>query len=472
MLGVMLNPTGDFSAQLRALKKKVDNFASRILSPRLNSKDIRTFHRSIYMSSMRYVLAALAVDEEELSSVQSRVLRSLLQQMGIQSTIPTSIRHGPLEMGGLDLYDLRTEVGIEAVKFFRNAIYSDSENGNMLRLNLQYSQLESGVGELLLENPNLHLPYLAPTWILSLRHFLFCHNMTITITDAYSIPRLKSSTDEYIMQSTHLSRYSISQQRDINLVRMYLQVDTLADMTDPSDPKAICTEYLDVTRPPSSPRDSRWPRQHAPTKPQQRLWKGYIKSSFLRYVPFWKTQPLPTRHSSPSEAPTEVHPTPHASLFEYIKSLPLSYRRLLLDGLEQVASDQEIGKAFRTKSRIFIASDGGLYKTWGTHGWIIFTGKQVLFKCAGPLDGPFDASVSTRCEIAGCASSLLLLVSLSRFWGLRHRSIFRWSNRPSVASIGSAGEASRLLQCHLTLISYHSFKQCYEIYVGSSHQCG
>ena len=32
-----------------------------------------------------------------------------------------------------------------------------------------------------------------------------------------------------------------------------------------------------------------------------------------------------------------------ASLFEYIKSLPLSYRRLL-DGLEQVASDQEIGK--------------------------------------------------------------------------------------------------------------------------------
>ena len=82
------------------------------------------------------------------------------------------------------------------------------------------------------------------------------------------------------------------------------------------------------------------------------------------------------------------------SVFEYIKSLPLSYRRLL-DRLEQVASDQEIGKAFRTKSRILIASDGGLYKTWGTHGWIISTGKQVLFKCAGPVDVPFDASSST-----------------------------------------------------------------------------
>ena len=82
---------------------------------------------------MRYGLSALAVDEEELSSVQSRVIRSMLQQMGIQSTIPTSIRHGPVEMGGPNLYDLRTKAGIEAVKFFRNAIYSDSENGNMHR---------------------------------------------------------------------------------------------------------------------------------------------------------------------------------------------------------------------------------------------------------------------------------------------------------------------------------------------------
>lgn len=58
-----------------------------------------------------------------------------------------SIRHGPKEFGGLDLCDLRTdEVGIEAVKFFRDSLYSDSENGKLLRLNLEYSQLEAGIG--------------------------------------------------------------------------------------------------------------------------------------------------------------------------------------------------------------------------------------------------------------------------------------------------------------------------------------
>ena len=56
----------------------------------------------------------------------------MLQKMHVQSTIPTSIRHGPLELGGLALYDLRTEAGIEAIKFFRNAVYSNTECGKLL----------------------------------------------------------------------------------------------------------------------------------------------------------------------------------------------------------------------------------------------------------------------------------------------------------------------------------------------------
>ena len=69
MLGVLLNPLGNFSAHIAFMKKKADTFASRLLSPRLKAHNIRTFHRSIYTPSMRYGLAALAVDEEVLSSV-------------------------------------------------------------------------------------------------------------------------------------------------------------------------------------------------------------------------------------------------------------------------------------------------------------------------------------------------------------------------------------------------------------------
>ena len=100
----------------------------------------------------------------------------------------------------MELYDLCIEVlGIESIKFVRDAIYSNSENGKMIRLNMQYSQLEAGIDEPLLENPDVHIAYLTtPTWILSLRQFLSWHNMTIKVSDSFQIP-LTGPKDEYIM---------------------------------------------------------------------------------------------------------------------------------------------------------------------------------------------------------------------------------------------------------------------------------
>ena len=67
----------------------------------------------MYEPAMRYSLPTLAVDEEELDHVQTKVLSIMLQKLGVSSKIPTAIRHGPIDMGGIALMDLRTEVGIE-----------------------------------------------------------------------------------------------------------------------------------------------------------------------------------------------------------------------------------------------------------------------------------------------------------------------------------------------------------------------
>ena len=140
MLGVLLNPMGDFSAHIDTLKKKADEYARRIMSPRLTATDIAIFHQSIYIPSMRYSLAAIAADEEALAPVQTKIIQTILQKLHISSTILTSLRHGPIELGGLGLYDLRTEADVKALKFLRNLLYSDSEAGNLIRLNIQYSQ--------------------------------------------------------------------------------------------------------------------------------------------------------------------------------------------------------------------------------------------------------------------------------------------------------------------------------------------
>lgn len=422
MLGVYLNPMGDFSEHLQALRKKADDFSRRILSPRLTEADVEIFHRSIYIPSMRYSLAAIAADEESLAFVQTKVVKSILQKLHISSTIPTSLRHGPIELGGLGLYDLRTEVGIEAIKFLRNSLYGDSEAGNLIRLNLQYSQREAGVGFHLLEHPKEYISYLTPSWILSIRQFLANNNMSITVSDIQK-DSLQGPTDEYIMNAFHLQRYSAGQQRDLNLVRIWLQVSTLADLADPERSNRILPSYLDGRRPANFVLSPTWPRQSQPTKAQSRLWKRFITSSYLRYIPYWNTIPV-SQISRQTQAPPPANQL--SDYTEYISTYLSRTEKRLLDGLEQIASDVKIWRAFRSKSRLHLASDGGLGDNVATHGWVLSTGKEILYQCSGPVDGPLDTTSSTRSELGGCASSLLFLSSLSEFWGIRHRCSFRW----------------------------------------------
>jgi hypothetical protein len=225
------------------------------------------------------------------------------------------------------------------------------------------------------------------------------------------------------MNAVHLQRYSASQQRDLNLVRIWLQVSTLADLADPERNNRILLCYLDAKRPAHFVLSSTWPRQSHPTKTQIRLWKRFITSSYLRYIPYWKITPVSTP-PRPKHSPPPINQLSDYS--EYLSTYLSRTERRLLDGLEKIASDVQIWRAFRSKSRLHLASDGGLGDNAATHGWILSTGKEILYQCSGPVDGPFDTTSSTRSELGGCASSLLFLSSLSEFWGIRHRCSFRW----------------------------------------------
>ena len=229
ILGVYLFPNGDFSKQIQVLRDKAGAFAILLKSPRLSPTDIRIFHKTMYGPAMKYPLSAMAVDEEELNCIQTSVIPAMLQKLGINRNLPTAIRHGPTEFGGMALLDLRTELGIETIKYLRNAVYAQSATGLLIILTLKHLQQEAGIGEHLLECPDIHIPYLTPTWITSIRQYMSNHNLTMTITDV-SAPQLNRAGDSFIMTASHLARYTAIQQKDINLVRMYLQATFLSDL--------------------------------------------------------------------------------------------------------------------------------------------------------------------------------------------------------------------------------------------------
>ncbi|KAI2506762.1 hypothetical protein MHU86_7657 [Fragilaria crotonensis] len=374
---------------------------------------------------MKYSLPALAVDEEELGKIQTKIIPTIVQRLGLSSKLPTAIRHGPISMGGLGLMDLRTECGIEMLKTFRHAVHRNTEVGKLFILQVQTSQLESGIPNPILEEPNRPIPYLTPNWVLSMRQFMSNHNITITLTNS-NAPTLNSPRDKFIMSLEALSAYTTAQQRDINLVRMYLQVCTLSDMTDPQNPHHITQWAIQANRPEGFESQSCWPRQSDPSATQRRLWRRYITSQFLRYGRLWKRPPRATLKELNSDCKRDESEYSTEGIATLIKRLPHGKRRLL-SHIQQTVTDDTLWKALREKQSITVASDGGLKGNKGTFGWQVRSSSdEVLAEGAGPVDGPFDVANSTRCELGGYASALLFLSLLHRAWGCRHRCKLRW----------------------------------------------
>jgi hypothetical protein len=270
-------------------------------------------------------------------------------------------------MGGLALPDLRTEMGISQLKLMRNAIWSGTEVGKMLILSLKYSQIEAGIKEPLLEKPGIPVNYLTSTWTMSVRQFLFQHNLTITLTDQLLI-RFQGPFDACIMQPQYLMRYTPQQKTDINLVRLYLQVMTLSDVSDPTG-KYITEWALKGTRKHLTQVRRNWPHQEKPTIHQIKIWNQYITSNFIRFGRTWKQKLGTIRPNTWKEFNRFQHtktqrqshlPIQYKSIRHYLHSLPNWHKRLLANYIQKTP-DKVVWKCFRSKQRtIEIISDGGL----------------------------------------------------------------------------------------------------------------
>lgn len=183
----------------------------------------------MYTPAITYPLPAIAADEEDLHCIQTQILPEILNHMGYPRTLPREVRHGRKAMGGVALINIRTEYGILVLQSFRDALFAGGEVGEIMTMSLQYSQLECGMPDALLENPSHFYSYLTPTWVLSMRQFLYQHGITVTCTDLLELEVCRKR-DSFLME--HVGSYPVQHQYDINLVRQYLDVTLVSDIVN------------------------------------------------------------------------------------------------------------------------------------------------------------------------------------------------------------------------------------------------
>lgn len=126
---------------------------------------------------MSYVLPCIAADEEELNIIQTKLLLvALPPEDGILQLNSSVTLYGPINVSGMGLIDLQTEMGILQLKTIRNAIYTNSEVGKMIVISIKYAQMEASIQEHILKQPSINIPYLTATWSTS-----FCNSYLNTI---------------------------------------------------------------------------------------------------------------------------------------------------------------------------------------------------------------------------------------------------------------------------------------------------
>ena len=82
MLGVHLCPTGDFTTHLDYLQEKADTFALCLSNSRITPAEMETFLQTTYAPSMLYSLPTMAVNETQLSRVQTKIIATALRGRG------------------------------------------------------------------------------------------------------------------------------------------------------------------------------------------------------------------------------------------------------------------------------------------------------------------------------------------------------------------------------------------------------
>jgi hypothetical protein len=127
---------------------------------------------SVFFLQMKYTLPISHHSSTSLRRLQSPAVRETLLKLGFSRNTPLAVVYGAVDFGGIAFRDLAIEQGIEQLCLIIRHIRSNTEQGRLLTITLQWWQLLAGVSEPLWENPNLPVTYLEPNWLTSVRSFL------------------------------------------------------------------------------------------------------------------------------------------------------------------------------------------------------------------------------------------------------------------------------------------------------------
>ena len=214
---------------------------------------------------------------EQCNEYMKLTRQTFLPRLGWNRHAPLVVIHGPTLLGGNDRVHVETEQLIQHIKFFMGYMRQDTPNGRLYRILLEVYQLIMGVGFHILENTSKDLPHSEPNMIEYIRRQAQSLNITFKITGAWKPPLVREG-DRNIMEDMIALHLRPEYLRMMNNCRLYLQIVTLADITDPTGAKIEEWAWNGIRERSST---LSWPRQERPSEKVWIWWRRHIRRLYI-----------------------------------------------------------------------------------------------------------------------------------------------------------------------------------------------
>lgn len=155
----------------------------------------------------QYPLTSTYVTKMDLDTVYAQSTRRFLGSMGFNPSIPRIAVYVPMQL----LRHVRAGTTV----------------GKLFEIDITWLQRWWGIGQCILEKPGSEIPPTSSKYLTSIRYFLARSNVLIEITQKR---RLLGERNCYIMNHILRSNMSRKKIKTVNKVRLYLQIETLAEI--------------------------------------------------------------------------------------------------------------------------------------------------------------------------------------------------------------------------------------------------
>jgi hypothetical protein len=218
--------TGDItsSAHKKVIKEKAVLFGEAIMGSSRWRSESAVAYISFYLPSLGYGMCAATLSFQECEDIQRPVITAILPKMGINRKAARAVVFGTAQFGGLGLDHLATLQGNSRLKYLLGRIQCGDHTGQLMSMLIEYTQLECGTMENILEqdydrlsNCIINKNLITEIW----QHLHSC-KATVAVQQKWK-PRLGLINDTSIMDClTESNQFSRGELQDIKRFRIYI----------------------------------------------------------------------------------------------------------------------------------------------------------------------------------------------------------------------------------------------------------